>query len=435
MNKIDQLARQTGFLKRKSKKITPQAFIDLMFYAVSGGYTSLRKIVIEAQSEHSISLSKQGLDERFSSKSIDFAKKLLEEAIHNQVMDPLCHVASQLFNRVLIKDSTRFDVDDSLKDQFPGFGGGASKANVSIQFEFDLKTGEITDMDLQSGLDSDSIDATAKKDDIQANDLIIRDLGYYSNEIMKFISSKKAYYISRLYHSANVYKSDIGKEKIDFQEIYDYMVATGTECKEMNVFVGKEKTPMRLVICLLPENVYEIRVRKRNKKNKDKNHNITDEFKARAHFNLFVTNINEQDMSPETIGRFYRIRWQIELAFKVWKTLLRINCVQKMKYERLATTLYMNMLWVLVNWRIVVPYRSYLYSTDQKLLSVFKSIDTLKEHTLNLRRSLWLTKSKTGKEIRKLLELLRTKHWLEKRKNGVSLDDLIELMFCSSANY
>jgi hypothetical protein len=255
-----------------------------MFYAVSGGYTSLRKIAIEAKSEHSISLSKQGLDERFSSRSIDFSKKLLEEAIHNQIMDPLCHIASQLFNRVLIKDSTRFDVDDSLKDQFPGFGGGASKANVSIQFEFDLKNGEITDMDLQSGLDSDSVDATTKKDNIQANDLIIRDLGYCSNEVMKTISSKNAYNISRLYHSANVYKSEFGKEKIDFQEIYNYMVATETECKEMNVFVGKEKTPMRLVICLLPESVYEIRVRKRNKKNKDKNHNITDEFKARAHF-------------------------------------------------------------------------------------------------------------------------------------------------------
>jgi hypothetical protein len=154
-------------------------------------------------------------------------------------------------------------------------------------------------------------------------------------------------------------------------------------------------------------------------------------------------------MSPETICRFYRIRWQIELAFKVWKTLLRINCVQKMKYERLATTLYMNMLWVLVNWRIVVPYRSYLYSTDQKLLSVFKSIDTLKEHTLKLRRSLWLTKSKTGKVIRKLLDLLSTKHWLEKRKNGVSLDDIIVyaqkgvelenqafelLIYCTNAN-
>ena len=189
---------------------------------------------------------------------------------------------------------------------------------------------------------------------------------------------------------------------------------------------------MRLVICLLPENVYEIRVRKRNKKNKDKNHNITDEFKARAHFNLFVTNIDEQDMPPETICRFYRIRWQIELAFKVWKTLLRINCVQKMKYERLATTLYMNMLWVLVNWRIVVPYRNYLYSTEQKLLSVFKSIDTLKEHTLKLRRSLWMTKSKIGKEIRKLLDLLITKHWLEKRKKGVSLDDLFDLLFCES---
>ena len=94
-----------------SKKITPQAFIDLMFYAVSGGYTSLRKIAIEAKSEHSISLSKQGLDDRFSSRSVDFAKKLLEEAIHNQVVDPLCHAATQLFNRVLIKDSTRFDTN------------------------------------------------------------------------------------------------------------------------------------------------------------------------------------------------------------------------------------------------------------------------------------------------------------------------------------
>jgi hypothetical protein len=82
LKQVDQIARQTGFLKRKSK-LTPQAFIDLMFYAVSGEYTSLRKISIEAQSEHSLSLSKQGLDDRFSSESVDFSKRLLEEAIHN----------------------------------------------------------------------------------------------------------------------------------------------------------------------------------------------------------------------------------------------------------------------------------------------------------------------------------------------------------------
>jgi len=98
---------------------------------------------LEAKSEHSISLSKQGLDNRFSSKSVDFSKKLLEDAIHNQVLDSLSCDTSQLFNRVLIKDSTRFDLNESLKEKFPGFGGDASKAGASIQFEFDLKNGKI----------------------------------------------------------------------------------------------------------------------------------------------------------------------------------------------------------------------------------------------------------------------------------------------------
>ena len=224
-----------------------------MFYAVSGGYTSLRKIATEANSEHSISLSKQGLDDRFSSKSVSFSKKLLEEAIHNQVMDPVSYDATQLFNRVLIKDSTRFDLHESLQENFPSFGGDASKAGASIQFEFDLKKGEITDLDLQSGLDRDSKDAIKKKDEIQSGDLIIRDLGYYSIEVIQSICSKNAFFISRLYHSANVYESKQGKSKIDFNAIYNQMHATKITHMELDVFVGKEKTSMRLVICLLPE--------------------------------------------------------------------------------------------------------------------------------------------------------------------------------------
>lgn len=238
-----------------------------------------------------------------------------------------------------------------------------------------------------------------------------------------------------MYHTANVYKTETGKDKVDFQATYELMLATKNEYAEINVFVGNEKIPMRLVLCLLPEEIYETRIRNRNKKNKRKNYKISDEYKARAHFNLFVTNIDTKDISLESICKFYRIRWQIELAFKVWKTLLGINCVQKMKYERLTTTLYMNMLWVFVHWRIVVSYRNYLYSKNQKLISIFKSINTLKAHTLKIRRIMWTSKIRLGKEIRKLLELLATNHWLEKRKNGVSLEDIFSLIFCNSDIY
>lgn len=60
------------------------------------------------------------------------------------------------------------------------------------------------------------------------------------------------------------------------------MTATKMEYLELTVFVGKEKTSMRLVICLLPEEVYEKRIRIRNKKNKSKNCKTTDEYKGRA---------------------------------------------------------------------------------------------------------------------------------------------------------
>lgn len=387
-----------------------------MFYAVSGEYTSLRKISIEAKSEHSLSLSKQGLDDRFSGSSIDFSKKLLEEAIHNQFIDPLIHDYSQLFNRVLIKDSTRFDIAESLKDKFPGFGGDGSKAGVSIQFEFDLKNGSITDMDLQSELDKDSIDAIKKKDKIQTGDLVIRDLGYYCYESMMSIHTKGAYFISRLFPSSNVFKSETGNEKIDFQYIYNHMKATKMEYQELNVFVGKERTLMRLVVCLLPENVYEKRIRIRNKKNKGINCKTTDEFKARAHFNLFITNVENGKISTESICKFYRIRWQIELVFKVWKSLMKINCLQKMKYERFATTLYMNMLWVLVHWRLIIPFRGYLYTTKARLISLFKCAGTLVEKSRKLRRILWLTKSKLSKEVQHIHQVFFRKSLVGKAK-------------------
>jgi hypothetical protein len=49
----------------------------------------------------------------------------------------------RLFNRVLIKDSTKFDLSESMMKEMPGFGGGASLSGACIQFEFDIKRGRV----------------------------------------------------------------------------------------------------------------------------------------------------------------------------------------------------------------------------------------------------------------------------------------------------
>ena len=331
-------------------------FIDLMFRMVSQ-HCSLEKLKTEALVEHSVSVSKQGLDQRFSKAGLSFCKRLLSAALSKQVELSFPEESKSLFGRVLIKDSTRFHIHESLKGSFSGYGGDGSEAGVSIQFEYDLKQGNVADLDLGTELDRDSTDAHRKRKAIQPKDLIIRDLGYYHNDVIRYIAAHGAYYISRLYSNCNVYTQLRGGEKMDFRKIYLQMIQNGERTRDLNVYVTKERIPSRLIIVLMPEQIYEKRIRERKGKSKNqpkcksrskdavkraeqnariegqKGYAISDEFKDRAHFNLFISNISPKDLSDNEIARFYRVRWQIELGFKVWKSLIHIHEIGKVKKE------------------------------------------------------------------------------------------------------
>ena len=421
---------------------------------------SLDKLALESQIEHTVSITKQALDERFSKASISFAKDLLAQAISEQTkISSSTKEKMELFNRVLIKDSTRFHVNDSLKEHFPGFGGDASQAGISIQFEYDLKHGNVSDIELQSAIDRDSTDALNKQGTIQKKDLIIRDLGYYHGTVIKHISDNEAYYISRLHQSCNVYKHEKGEEKIDFGKLYKQMMLGRQTQMEFIVYLGKGRIPSRLIIVLMPDEIYEKRIRERQKKNnyqpKSKSrskdpkkreewnasqkgkigYQMSDEFKNRAHFNLFICNIETKDLSIDEIINFYRMRWQIELFFKVWKSIVQIHKMPKMKYARFMTSIYMSLLWIVVQWKIVFPCQRFIYLEQNRLISIFKCMDTLKECCREVRSLLRMSKTRMGKQLRRLCLTLLFQHDLEMKKNKVSYIDLYPLLFCKSNNY
>lgn len=345
--KLDRLAHKTKFLVRKSK-LTPSLFLHLMFYGVDIELKSLRQIAARAQNEHTLQLSKQALDERFSSESIAFVKELVAEAIASQVTSTLAPNELQLFNTVRIKDSTTFGIHESLAGDFEGYGKGggrSSKAGVTIQSEFDIKSNRILDIDITGAVVNDAKDAVAKKDDIEKGDLVIRDLGYYSDAVIEQIVKKEAFFISRLYSNSIVW-DDIEKgSRLDFENLYKNMLATQTDRLDLNVFIGKNKRPLRLIIELMPDDVYQKRIRNRKKEIKTTGKNVTDQFRFRAHFNLFVSNIPTKECSAQTISKLYRVRWQIELIFKIWKSTLRFDKFRKMKIDRFVTTLYLKLLY------------------------------------------------------------------------------------------
>ncbi|MGI0010724.1 MAG: transposase, partial [Nitrosopumilaceae archaeon] len=103
------------------------------------------------------------------------------------------------------------------------------------------------------------------------------------------------------------------------------------------VYLGSEKDiKVRLVICLLPDQEVEKRLRKAAKNNKKKARKpLSKEYKARAALNLFITDTTPEQIATDSIWPVYRLRWQIELIFKVWKSICKIHEVKKVKQHRL----------------------------------------------------------------------------------------------------
>jgi len=136
--------------------------------------SSLEHLVSHLDSSHGIDIHKQSLDERFTEKTVRFVKSVLSRLIQAQFSDMLLsgNFLSD-FNHVRIKDSTTFKVPDNMKEHYSGNGGGL--AGITIQYEFDLKTGKFLDFTITEASRNDQTDSGETSENICENDLVLRD--------------------------------------------------------------------------------------------------------------------------------------------------------------------------------------------------------------------------------------------------------------------
>ena len=66
-------------------------------------------------------------------------------------------------------------------------------------------------------------------------------------------------------------------------------------------------------------------MRKTLKIHKKKGYQTSEEYKFMSRFNLFITNVPKETLPDEVVSVLYRMRWQIELIFKIWKSIFGIH--------------------------------------------------------------------------------------------------------------
>ncbi len=423
------MARDTGFVQRESK-LSGSLFLDLLvFNSESLKHQSLNDLTVALQDEHGVDLTKQSLHERFNTSAVRFLKEALAVLLRDQIdIDPFV-LTLEGINRILIKDSVCFQIDESLSEYYPGSGGSGSTASVRIQFEYDLLTGSINDISLNAFNDQDATNSIATVELVNEGDMIIRDLAYVNLDALNGIIRNVAFYLCRLNPKIYVFEKQAGEwVKLDFVKLYKDMKKRHVSLIEKEVTLGKEaKFKTRLIIHLMPEKQLTERIRKARLNSKKKGGNdLSKEYIARAHLNLFITNTLVEVIPRQYVWKLYQLRWQIELTFKIWKSICDIEKVKKVNKNRLECYIYAKLIMIMLGWRILWNIAQQLFLAEGKAISFYKAFKTIVKVKMTQVRQVFLNgQGQVGEFMRDFYLLSRQKHLLEKKKNKLTSLELL----------
>lgn len=429
---VESIARKANFVQRKSK-LNGIRFSRLMIF--SGGNitdTSLNELCHEFKYLFGEDLEKQSLNERFNEFAVTFFKLLLEEVLARNLC--LLGFKDLLPNqkRIRIKDSTSFQVPEHLKDLYPGSGGRTSKACLKIQFEYDIKTGEVIELSVGSFTNTDLNNSYQTAGNIENSDLLIRDLGYISLQFLETIQSKHAYYLNRIKSNVNIWQKDQHERFVllNLEKIERKMRRSKIKTMGFEVYLGEEKkVKSRLIIEILPKDIIEEKLRKAKRAAQREGRELGKDTISRIGLNLYVTNLSEEYLPNEMVRSLYRLRWQVELVFKVWKSLAKIDQTKKdVKRERLDCHLYGKLIWVFLGWGIFWKMTEMIGDKTRWLsfYKMMKNLRTLSQRIIN-------QSGKISRNIRLLIkmfieEVMKRCRLEEKNKGLSSIEIIMRLM-------
>jgi hypothetical protein len=152
-------ARQTGFVQRASK-LTGERFVQTLVTAWLNNPQATREALAQMAASLGVSISPQGLSERFTEAAAKFLHQMLDLVVSQIIAaDPVAIPILQRFTALILLDSTVIVLPDALAEVWRGCGGNTqtgTQASVKLQVSLDLLTGTLQGPYLYDGRSHDS---------------------------------------------------------------------------------------------------------------------------------------------------------------------------------------------------------------------------------------------------------------------------------------
>ncbi len=355
---VDQIVRELGIIQR-IRKLPFARFIQTLvcgwFEKPDASYADLANTAQDL----GIDISRQAIAKRMTPETAKILKATLEVAA-TQVLTARKQYLPMLdqFTGVYVQDSTWIALPDELHTihEAPRNKGKQPKSALKLQLCFDVLTGTFHHFDLTDGVIPDS-KAAEHFSPLPEGSLCLADLGYFSLDAFEKMTQKGVSWISKLKARCKL-----------FDELEEHLCLTERLTSEtldvidFNCFIGAtKKLPIRLVALRLSEEQANSHRRAIRREAARRGDTPSKERLKRAEWYVFITNVDATQLSVEQIAATTRVRWQVELMFKCFKSVGEVNKSRREKpyailcevYAKLITQLLRHWVMIASGWRCI----------------------------------------------------------------------------------
>lgn len=341
----NRIGRESGFIQRQ-RKLSGSSFANALIFGWQANPQASLEELCQSARVCDVTISPQGLQERLNSpQANDFLRQLLLKGVsylvqaESQRTDLLT-----TFSGVYIQDSSKIHLPSCLNTIWQG--NKKEDATLKIQAVLDYQHGTF-DLSLASGRDHDCPLQTVE---LPQGSLRLADLGYFKIQVFKELDENEVSWVSRIPARAGIWH--------DGRVIHlaHWLEEQGGKIVDQTVELTAQRLSCRLIAMPVPSEVSaERRARVIDAAGTRKNSQLKPETLALCDWTLLMTNLPADQFSPEEILCLQRLRWQIELLFKLWKSELSLDEWRSENPYQILSEVYAKLLIALIqHWLILV---------------------------------------------------------------------------------
>ena len=329
--RADELARTVGFIKRQ-RKMTGSGFVQaLVFGWLAEGEARLETLSQSCENV-SVNITRQGLNQRFTPEAADFLKAVLYESLAQVIRaNPIDTELLNRFDGVYVLDSTIIILPVELEEIWEGCQGSALKLSVC----WDLLSGELIDVELHNAKEHDQKSSLQFRS-IPRNVIRLTDLGYFNLDVLQDIAQDNGLWVTR--YKLKTTLLDDQYEKLDLLAL---LSEAERDTIDISVYLGAtHQIPCRLIAQPVSDEQLAQRqqqLKRWESKHQDKASDLKWEL---LRWSIYLTNATPEQLTTEEVIVMIRIRWQIELLFKLWKDVIDIDDWRTQNVWRILCEVY-----------------------------------------------------------------------------------------------